>query len=288
LFFFTDYEQTRQSQGIVFNNTVATDAQRKGDYSTSTFKPINPLTGQRFPGDQVPISAQAAYFLPFMPTKAQSTLTAPQSLIINKGDVKVDATVSQNDHLMVRYSITDNQESDPNQFPALGQQSLNSRAQNIAVTEAHTFGAKWLNQATFGLYKDIFLFGAILPGTNYLAAAGITGYEQTQINPSFPYITLSGYSSFNGSGSGSFPKSNRIRTWQYGDNMSYTAGKHEIQFGGQLYYQRHAFFNGQEQEGQFNVTTKYSGDAFSDFLLGYPASVFRAYPLSLYGNTAYQ
>jgi len=288
LFFFTDYEQTRQSQGIVFNNTVATDAQRKGDYSTSTFKPINPLTGQRFPGDQVPISAQAAYFLPFMPTNAQANFTAPQSLIINKGDVKVDATVTKNDHLMVRYSITDNQESDPNQFPALGQQSLNSRAQNIAVTEAHTFGAKWLNQATFGLYKDIFLFGAILPGTNYLAAAGITGYEQTQINPSFPYITLSGYSSFNGSGSGSFPKSNRIRTWQYGDNMSYTAGKHEIQFGGQLYYQRHAFFNGQEQEGQFNFTTKYSGDAFSDFLLGYPASVFRAYPLSLYGNTAYQ
>ena len=95
LFFFTDYEQMRQSQGIVFNNTVATDAQRKGDYSTSTFKPINPLTGQRFPGDQVPISAQAAYFLPFMPTKAQATFTAPQSLIINKGDVKVDATISQ-------------------------------------------------------------------------------------------------------------------------------------------------------------------------------------------------
>jgi Carboxypeptidase regulatory-like domain len=288
LFFFADFEQTRQSQGIVFNNTVATDAQRKGDYSSSTFKPINPLTGQRFPGDQVPISAQAAFFLPFMPTKAQATFTAPQSLIISKGDGKIDAALGRNDHLMGRYSITDNVESDPNQFAALGQQSLTSRAQNVAVTESHTFGAKWLNQASFGLYRDIFLFSAILPGTNYLAGAGITGYEQTQINPSFPYITLSGYSSFNGSGSGSFPKSNRIRTWQYGDNMSYTAGKHEIQFGGQLYYQRHAFFNGQEQEGQFNFTTKYSGDAFSDFLLGYPASVFRAYPLSLYGNTAYQ
>jgi hypothetical protein len=101
---------------------------------------------------------------------------------------------------MARYSITDNQESDPNQFPALGQQALNSRAQNIAVTEAHTFGAKLLNQATFGLYKDIFLFGAILAGTNYLAGAGITGFEQTQISPSFPLITISGYSSFNGSG----------------------------------------------------------------------------------------
>jgi Carboxypeptidase regulatory-like domain/TonB dependent receptor len=288
LFFFSDFEETRQSQGIVFNNIVPTDAQRRGDYSTSAVKPINPYTGTRFPGDQVPISAQAAFFLPFMPTQAEANFTAPQSLIIKKGDGKVDATLGPNDHLMGRYSITDNQENDPNQFQALGTQALSSRAQNIALTEAHTFGPRWLNQASFGLYKDIFLFGAILPGTNFLAEAGITGYEQTQISPSFPYITLSGYSSFNGSGSGSFPKSNRIRTWQYGDNMSYTAGKHEIQFGGQLYYQRHAFFNGQEQEGQFNFTTKYSGDAFSDFLLGYPASVFRAYPLSLYGNTAYQ
>jgi outer membrane receptor protein involved in Fe transport len=70
--------------------------------------------------------------------------------------------------------------------------------------------------------------------------------------------------------------------------MSYTEGKHEIQFGGQLYHQRHAFYNGQSQEGQFAFTTKYSGDGFSDYLLGYPASVFRAYPLALYGNTAYQ
>ena len=58
--------------------------------------------------------------------------------------------------------------------------------------------------------------------------AGITGYEQTQVTPSFPYITMSGYSAFNGSGSGNFPKSNRIRTWQYADTVSYTSGKHEV------------------------------------------------------------
>ncbi len=287
-FFFTDFEETRQSQGIVFNDIVPTDAERTGDYSSATVKPLNPLTGARFPGDKVPISRQAAFFLPYLPTRAQANFTAPQSLIIKKGDGKIDAALSTKDHLMGRYSITDNIESDPNQFQALGQQTLASRAQNIALTEAHTFGAKWLNQASFGLYKDIFLFSAVLPGTNFVAGAGITGYEQTQLSPSFPYITLSGYSAFNGSGNGNLPKSNRIRTWQYGDTVSYSAGKHEIQLGGQLYYQRHAFFNGQAQEGQFNFTTKYSKDAFADFLLGYPSSVFRAYPLSLYGETAYQ
>ena len=42
--------------------------------------------------------------------------------------------------------------------------------------------------------------------------AGITGFEQTQISPSFPLITISGFTGFNGSGSNSLPKANRIRT----------------------------------------------------------------------------
>lgn len=288
LFFFTDFEETRQSQGIVYNDIVPSDAQRAGDFSGAAKKPVNPLAGTRFPGDQVPISRQAAYFLPFLPTKAEAGFSAPQSLTILKGDGKIDATLSAKDHLMGRYSITDNDELDPNPFPALASQSLHSRAQNIALTEAHTFGAHFLNEARFGLYKDIFLFGAVLPGTNYLGQAAITGFEQTQLNPSFPYVTLSGYSAFNGSGQNNLPKSNRIRTWQYGDTVSYNTGQHEIQIGAQLYHQRHAFFNGQGQEGIFNFTTKYTGDAFADYLLGYPSSVTRAYPLSLYGSIANQ
>jgi hypothetical protein len=43
----------------------------------------------------VPISPQAAYFPAFHADKAQANFTAPQSPIINKGDVKVDATVTK-------------------------------------------------------------------------------------------------------------------------------------------------------------------------------------------------
>ena len=291
VFFFTDFEETRQSQGIVYNNVVPTNAERAGDFSSylSLATPkrlINPVTGTAFPNNQIgPISPQAAYFLQYLPTTVQANFSAPQKLTILKGDGKVDAAITSRDHLMGRYSITDNDEVDPNQFPTLGLQPLHSRAQNIAVTESHVLGAKFLNEAKFGLYKDIFLFGAVLPGTNYLAQAGITGFEQTQLQPSFPYITLSGYSAFNGSGQNNLPKSNRIRTWQYDDTVTYTSGQHEVQAGVQFYHQRHTFFNGQGQEGVFNFTTKYTGDAFADYLLGYPASVTRAYPLQLYGST---
>ncbi len=223
-----------------------------------------------------------------MPTQAEGAFNAPQSLDIYKADIRVDAQVTQPDHLMARYSIADNLESDPNQYPALGIQPLHSRGQNAALAWTRIINPRWLNEARFAYYRDYFLFGAVLPGKNYDADAGITGFEQTQLSPSFPLITLSGFSGFNGSGSNSLPKANRIRTWQYSEALSYSNGKHNIKFGGQLYHQTHGFFNGQSQEGQFGFTTNYTGNSFGDYLLGYPSSVFRAYPLALYGNYANQ
>jgi hypothetical protein len=287
VFFFTDIEAMRQTQGITFSDIVPSLAMRTGNFSASS-KPIkDPQNGKQFPGNIIPqnrISPQATYFMNFLPTPAQANFSSAQSLDIIKGDVKIDAALTGSDQLMGRYSIADNQETDPNQFPALRTQSLSSRAQNLAFSETHLFGPRWLNEARAGYYRDYFLFSAILPGTNYLQQAGITGYEQTQVTPSFPYITMSGYSAFNGSGSGNFPKSNRIRTWQYADTVNYTSGKNEVRFGGQMWVQRHTFYNGQGQEGEFIFTTQYTGDAFGDYLLGAPAQVYRSYPLTLYGN----
>lgn len=283
VFFFSDFEETRQSQGIPFALTVPTDAERGGVFPKAIKDPIN---GGNFQGNTIPmgrISQQATFFLPYLPTAAQSTFTGKQTLDITKGDIKIDTALTTKDHLFGRYSIVDNQETDPNQFPALKYQALSSRAQNIALGETHTFGDHWLNELRAGYYRDYFLFGGILTGTNFDAGAGITGYEQTQITPSFPYITLSGYSSFNGSYSGNFPKSNRVQTWQYADTVSYTKGKHEVRFGFQLWDQRHTFVHGQGQEGSFGFTGQYTGDAFADFLLGYPYSAYRSFPLTLYG-----
>ncbi|HEY1945572.1 MAG TPA: carboxypeptidase-like regulatory domain-containing protein [Bryobacteraceae bacterium] len=288
LFFFGDLESTRQRQGIVFNDTLPTDAMRTGNFlGQKTI--IDPVTGKAFAGNVIPtnrISPQAAFFSSYLPTQEQGTFNAPQSLDIYKADMKVDYQATQADHVMARYSIADNLEDDPNQFPALGTQPLHSRAQNVALTWTHILSPKWLNEVRFGYYRDYFLFGAVLPGTNFLQQAGITGFEQTQLSPSFPLITLSGYSSFNGSGSNSLPKANRIRTWTYSDTVSYSSGKNDIKIGGQLYHQAHAFFNGQSQEGQFAFSTNYTGNAFGDYLLGLPTSVFRAFPLALYGNNA--
>src|SRR6185369_6087687 len=93
VFFFTDFEGTRQRQEQVFNSTLPTDAMRNGNFSG--LKAItDPATGAAFPGNVIPvsrISPQATFFLKYMPTQAQGAFNAPQSLDPNKGDIKVDA-----------------------------------------------------------------------------------------------------------------------------------------------------------------------------------------------------
>jgi Carboxypeptidase regulatory-like domain/TonB dependent receptor len=288
-FFFGDYEETIQSSANIFNDTVPTDAMRTGNFSAISKKLIDPTTGLQFPNNTIPqnrISSQAQYFLGFMPTQSQSVFTAGQLVHTYKGDIRVDSALTGLDHIMGRYSLLDNEESDPNQFPALKDQALRARAQNLAFNESHIFSSHWLNDVRAGYYRDFLFFDAINGGTNYLDNAKITGYEQSQIKPSFPYITLSGYSAFNGSGLNNLPKTIYIRTWQYADTMSYNAGKHDLEIGVQLNHQKDLYIIGQSQEGTFGFTTMFTGDAFGDFLLGLPASALRSYPLQAYGERA--
>ena len=81
--------------------------------------------------------------------------------------MKIDGQATEKDHLMGRYSIQDNVEMDPNQYPTLGIQNLHSRAQNVAFTWTRVFSPKLLNELRFGYYRDYFLFGAVLPGTDF-------------------------------------------------------------------------------------------------------------------------
>jgi Carboxypeptidase regulatory-like domain/TonB dependent receptor len=286
VFVFADIEAARQSEGQVFSDIVPTDAMRTGDFSAAPDTIINPATGDPFPGNVIPsgsISQQALFFLKYLPTPSQAVFTTAQPNDIIKSDLRTDAALTSVDQLMGRYSIADNQEQDPNQFPALGFQQLHSRAQNIALSETHLLSSRWLNEARVGYYRDFFLFGGIDEGTNFDQEAGITGYEQTQLSPSFPWITMSGYSSFLGSFSGNFPKQNRIQTWQYADAMTYTQGKHNIKFGFQLWDQHHTFVHGQGESGEFGFTGEYTGNAFADYLLGLPALAYRSYPLTVFG-----
>jgi hypothetical protein len=118
VFLFADLERMNQRQAQVFKDTLPTAAMRSGDF-TEQKALTDPLSGKPFPGNIIPqdrISQQARYFLKYMPSVEQGSFNAPQSLDVNKGDIKTDARLTQRHNLMLRYSIRDNLERDPNQF----------------------------------------------------------------------------------------------------------------------------------------------------------------------------
>ena len=277
-FFFADMEKTGLLQGVDTNNVVASTAQRTGDFSALSKKIVDPLTRTPFPNNMIPanrISPQAGFFVNYLPSPnvllgSTNYAALTNNLIQNqtRGDIRLDQQISSSTQLMGRYSINDNDESDPNHYPTLGAFPLHSRAQNATISLTHIFGPKWLNETRVSYYRSIFLFGGTLQGTNFNQEAGVQGFNDTTSAYSFPQITLSGYSTFTGSPSDQRPKSNRIRNWQYADNVSYSSGKHNVKIGAELMHQTAGFFNGSRSVGIFNFSGAYSGDAFGDFLLG--------------------
>ena len=189
------------------------------------------------------------------------------------------------DHVLVRYSIGDNNESDPNPYQAIGQFSLHSRGQSAVISETHVFNPRWLNEFRVAYYRSYFLFGPALGGTDVNAMAGIQGFEDTSSLKSFPQINISGYAGYTGSPSDQRPKQNRLRDWQYHDGASFSTGKHDIKFGADLLHITNAFISGAQAMGIFSFLGTYSGNGMADFMLGTPDNVQRSDAISLWGAT---
>ena len=291
-FFFADMEETNRRQGQDNNSVVPSAAFRAGNFGST--KIVDPVTRVAYPNNQIPaslISPQAKFFLNYLPdanylqgSTSRAVLITKLAVDTAKADLRLDHQISNVDQLFGHYSVSDNTEGDPNAFPAMGTNSLHSRAQSAVMSENHIFSARWINSAKVSYYRSIFLFGAVLQGTNIDQMAGVQGFADTTPIQSFPTIAISGYASFTGSPSDQRPKSNRIRDWVYGDTMSFSNGRHDVKFGAELMHQTLGFFNGSSSVGNFTFNGQLSGNAVADFLLGYPYQVTRDYYKNLYGS----
>jgi hypothetical protein len=288
-------ERTGLLQGVDFNNVVPSLAERGGNFSALSKKLLNPTAGYKpYAGNIIPASSfspQALFFLKYLPTPNTALGSANYSALTNnllqhqiRGDARIDEQITVSTQLIGRYSINNNDENDPNPYLTLGSFPLHSRAQNATISLTHIFSPHLLNEARVSYYRSYFYFGGTLQGTNFNELAGVQGFNDTTSIYSFPQITLTGYSTFTGSPSDQRPKQNRIRNLQYADNVSYTSGRHNIKVGAELIHETAGFINGSRSVGIFNFVGTYTGDAFGDFLLGYPDSVTRDYFKQLNGD----
>ncbi|MEG9437312.1 carboxypeptidase regulatory-like domain-containing protein [Edaphobacter sp. HDX4] len=297
-FFFLDYEGQRLRQGLVFNSIVPDMAKRSGNFGAKAIR--DPLTGTPFPNNTIPLARQSQpalaiqQYIPLPNTSTGTFAYAPsQAIDWDQFTVRVDDQITPSNRLFARWIYVKNRETDPNSSPALGTASLTSLGQDIAVGLITNIGANKVNEARVHYLPSHVRLSAFLQGPDWNARFGVAGLSP-QLRPgvggAFPDYSFSGYSSLQGAAFDQRPKSQDRKALEGTENFTILKGKQSIKFGTLIRYYQWLGYDSQQFAGSFTFNGSLSGDAYADFLLGYPFSVQRAYPADNFGGeqTYYQ
>jgi hypothetical protein len=298
-FFFFNYEGQRLRQGQIFNDIVPSLKQRGGDFSGG--KSIrDPLTGTPFVNNRIPterLSQQALAILPYIPSPNNASGTASfvpsQAIDWDQFTVRIDDQLTPKNRLFARWIYINNHETDPNASPELGTASLTSFGQDIAVGLITNIGTRMVNEARVHYLPSHVRLSAFLQGPDWNARFGVTGLS-AQLRPgvggAFPDFAWSGYTSIQGSAFDQRPKSQDRKALEGTEDFTILKGRQSIKFGTLIRYYQWLGYDSQQFAGSYNFNGSQTGDAFADFLLGYPFSIQRAYPADNFGgqNTYYQ
>lgn len=318
-FFFVNYEGQRLRQGLIFNSIVASNTQRSGNFGskviydpTRTFTitsaniaacPANPATPNptvgspcrfAYANNTIPtaqLAPQALAIQQFYPQANSGagtfSYTPSQAIDWDQYTVRLDHQLTKSNRLFARWIYVDNREIDPNASPVLRTASLTSIGQDIAAGLITNIGSNKVNEIRAHYLPSHVRLQAFLQGTDYNGQFGVQGFTP-QLRPgtggSFPDYAFSGYTALQGSAFDQRPKSQDRKAFELTENFTILKGKNSLKFGGLFRYYQWLGFDSQQYAGSFTFNGNASGDAYADFLLGYPSAVQRAYPAANFGG----
>ena len=311
VFFFGDYQGTRittKSGSSV--ESVPPMAWRTGDFSLSPTVLYDPTTRHVGPNgtvvatsflaetgaNKIPaslINQTATAILGLIPApnygsaKATSNnfFYAPtKSSNTDQGDIRIDATFTDKNHLTGTYSISNNYQPPVGSFPGWiggGTAALNNNDQ-ISLSDVHIFSSHLINELRIGyLYNNGTQPGGGPQGATFAQGVGLALVPSTPLQ--FPAISLkysgsaaNGSVEFTGFGGASL-NLNTLQTRQLADSMSWTIGQHSVKWGVDI---RNSTFNVLKggPSSVYGSIFSSSSDApnsglpLADFLMGFPAN----------------
>jgi Carboxypeptidase regulatory-like domain len=307
LFYFLDYQGTRQSVPTTHSAQVPTLAERGGNFAGVQGATVgnDPYTGAPFVNQTVPtqeLDQVTQYFLGpncsvctltnkyFVPLPNQSdnlhyVYSPAATLNVDQGNGRIDYTLGKNDTLFGRISLQDLTAYSPGSLPNDGGTSEVQNTRNYAVGYTHIFSPQLLNAIHFG-YGGF--YSANSPqglGTNYTTMSGILGYAQESAQyPGFPTINVSNYTITNGNDYA--PLINPTHMYEVSDLLTWNKGKHSLTMGFDMRHYHLSSTNSAHSRGNFSFNANtYSGNGFVNFLEGFPTSASRDYPRNVFGET---
>ncbi len=269
LFFFGSYQGT-QSRDVSYGNsaTVPTTAELGGDFSSIGRQLVNPFTGAAFPNNQIPTSDFApasVKILSLLPPPSPSGVVyyaLPDNEHENQFLTRADYDLNKH-RIYGRYFY-----SRYGKDAVIGSTDIltSNRGfdlfdQGAAIGDTYTITPNLLNSLIFSYNRNN---GTVTSGAPFsLASLGIPIASTT---PPELDISVSGYFAIS---SGHPTKVNR-HDYHLSDSVHWVVGSHELAFGGDYLKEDIDLINTFRQNGSFTFSsTNYSGNALSDFMLGY-------------------
>jgi Carboxypeptidase regulatory-like domain len=296
-FFFASYSGLRQEETYYRNTAVvATAAERAGDFSLSSRRPNDPLTGQPFPGGIIPASRfdpaaktiQDKYVpLPNLPGNFFE-VRSPDPIRTNEGTVKLDHQFSARQTLAGSYFHLTGVDTQP--LSGVGTTSggnipwvdrdFNWNQDNINVTHTWSLNPNMINQLR-GTYVRQFGARVNRPTTNL---GDLNSNFKIQGDPTLPRITVTGFFTAQTSIAGPDAGSNYFGVK---DALSITRGRHSFKLGGDFSYEKIVHDTLLDNYGTFQFNGSKTGNAYADFLLGLPSTMTQDAPVRKTDNGAY-
>jgi len=281
MFAFGYYEGHRNTSGQTQNIVVASDAQRNGNFGSTTIR--DPLTGLPFPGNVVPaerISPAARKLIDdFVPRANDATGTryiASPDAVDDRDQMGIrwDYNLSQKNSMLVRYLRSDTESIIPPTTRPIGTVA-DATLQDVMASDTHQFTSRLINVARFS-YNRI---GASPQATSGLSNTdyGINVPQNVPDAAGLANITVTGFFSTGDAQQPFVSRLNEVR--QFTDDLTWVTGKHSAKAGLDI-RQEHMVINFVNRpNGDYTFTgdtAARTGNALADFLLGLPAQFRRA------------
>ncbi|MCC6367486.1 MAG: carboxypeptidase regulatory-like domain-containing protein [Bryobacterales bacterium] len=298
-----NWESRRTREGVVQTSNWPIDPFREGDFSLlqkgyeANGRFVNPTiiwdpdTGQVFPNNVIPKSRlfpgalnvlnlyiPKAQFVQQDPLDFTARAAVPTPTDVNTYFARVDHNFSSSDRVFARLAWDRSGLTRSNINPNLPV-FVDSKVTNLATQWIHTFSPNMINEARFGfnISDDLtsnprtdntsFDMDKLGVGLFRIPSDGsrkLTAREHGI--PQFTGLPFTLQELTNGNGY------DNMRTWQFGDHVSYFKGKHNLKMGAEyygLYIERGA---ANLEEGLLGFSGAQAGYSFASFLLGRPKS----------------
>ncbi len=281
-FFFADYERTHLREGITRVTNVPTLAERSGDFSESRLPaPLNPLSGQPFPGNQIPSffihpvggAIAALYPEPNRREPFANFVSSPTlSDDVDHFDVRIDHNFARGSRFMTRYSFNDRRFFEPFAsgvgVPGYGT-DVPRRGQNLAVGFTEPIGGNLVHDIRLGYTRVSIGVFHENQGRSVNQEVGLPNLSSKPRDFGLSQITVSGFSPLGDEFTS--PQQGTTDMWQLVNTLSWAQGPHMVTTGFDLRHIRQEAYRDVQSRGFLNFSDRYiTGNGLADLLLGFP------------------